>query len=110
MQRLHPHVCDATDAKGCADAAGAPCLGDGHVHANEHLARFVGEGRAGLGWRDPAAPTVEEFNAQLGLQLSYRLRKRRLRDVEALRRTPEVALLGDGEEVPQQAKLDSLDV
>ena len=51
---------------------------------------------------------MEELNSEPALQLPDRLRERRLRDVQALGRASEMPLLGHGQEVAQEPKLDSL--
>ena len=54
---------------------------------------------------DPASRTSQQLNPELGLELLDLLRQRRLRDVQALRRATEMALLGDCDEVAQVSQL-----
>ena len=53
----------------------------------------------GLGQADMAAGAVQQLHAELAFQRLDRLRQRRLRHVQPLRRPAEVQLFGDGEEV-----------
>ena len=50
----------------------------------------------------------EQLQAELGLELADALRQRWRRHVQAGRGAPEVALLGDGHEVPQAAQVDAV--
>jgi hypothetical protein len=49
---------------------------------------------------------VEELDAELPFELADLLAERRLCDLEALRRPPEVKLVGDGDEVPQAPQVE----
>src|SRR4030095_14629219 len=53
---------------------------------------------SGLGQVNPAAESIEESYAQLGLQLPYMLGKARLTRVEGLRGLSVTVCAGDGEE------------
>jgi hypothetical protein len=69
--------------------------------------RRLGEQRAaGGGQLDPSARAQEQWRAELVLELADLVAQRRLRDVQARGRAAEVELLGDGEEVAQQARLE----
>src|SRR5689334_12387165 len=96
------------DAEGSSGPAGPARLGDGDVHACEDLSRLLGERDPGLGRHDPAAPAPEELDPELSLELTNRLGQRRLGDVQALRGTPEVALLDHRQEVAKEPELDSV--
>src|SRR5206468_11461553 len=50
---------------------------------------------------DTAARTLEQRDLELPLELHDPLAERRLRHVETIRRSREVELLGDGDEVPK---------
>ena len=56
--------------------------------------------------RRVAARALEQRQAELGLELADALRQRWRRHVQPRRRPPEVALLGDGDEVAQAAQVD----
>nr|WP_228782432.1 hypothetical protein [Nocardia abscessus] len=56
-------------------------------------------GRAGLGRRDRAAATVEQWQAEFALQLTDLRAEPRLGQVQPGRRAGEVRLLGHGDEV-----------
>ncbi|MNT66301.1 hypothetical protein D3C72_2043590 [compost metagenome] len=57
---------------------------------------------AGIGQLDVPAGAGQEARADVLLQLADRIAERRLRDVQARRRTAEMALFGHGDEVAQQ--------
>ena len=61
---------------------------------------------AGRGQLDSARRANEQHEAELSLQLPNRTRKRRLRHVQTLRRSPDMKLLRHGDEVAQLPQLD----
>ena len=96
----------AADPERVAGAARAPRRADGELHVGQHPARLLGEDAPRLGeLHDPARP-LEQLHPQLRLELSNRLRERRLRDVEPLGRSPEVELVAHGQEVAEVPELD----
>lgn len=78
----------------------APCLVRDGVHRGEDAARPLQEPGTGGCEFDPAGRPGEKLYAEFRLQLFDLLRQRRLGDVQTFRGAPEVALLGDGDEVP----------
>jgi hypothetical protein len=62
-------------------------------------------GGSGLGELDRAPGPGEQRHAELPLQPADLLAQGRLRDVESLRRTPEVQLVGEHDERAQQARV-----
>jgi hypothetical protein len=60
----------------------------------------------GRGQLDVTARPLEQPRSQLALQLGYRLRQRRLRDVQALRGAAEVELLAQDGEVTELSELE----
>ena len=101
QQALDRQVRYARDPQRITGAPGPPSLGESHLEAGEHPPRLPREDRPGLRQRDDAARPLEQLDAELGLELADRLRERRLADVQALGRAPEVQLLADREEVAQ---------
>ena len=87
------------------DAGGAAAhLGDVRgrgLDVREDLGGALDQQASGVGQVDAAGGAVEEARVQLRLQLPDLLGEGRLGHVESLRGAAEVALLGDGEEVPQ---------
>ena len=73
------------------------------VDGRQDLTRPPQKHLAGRRELDPAGRAVQQCHAELGLQPSDLLRKRRLGDVQALGGAAEVALLGDGDEVAEMA-------
>ena len=59
------------------------------------------EPSAGRGQRDPARPSFEQFDAELGFERGDVVAQRRLRDIERLRRPRQHAGIGDGDEIPE---------
>src|SRR5207247_5131559 len=110
MQALHRKVKYGADAEGGIDPAGAARLGDGEVEPGQDPAGLFGERAPGVGRCDAAAAALEEIDAELVLEPSNCLGKRRLRYVQPLRGAAEVELLDHREEVAEQAKLNSIDV
>ena len=68
------------------------------------------EGLAGGRQLDPPARPIEEREAELGLEGLDLPAQRRLRDVRRARGAPEMALLGDGDEVAQVPELHRPDL
>jgi hypothetical protein len=81
---------------------GAPHTG--RPRPAEHAPGLVEHGGAGGRQRDRPFATVNQAQAELGLQLADLFADRRVRDVHALGRSAEVALFGDGDEVAKLAK------
>ena len=79
------------------------------LHLREHTPRPGGHGLTGLGGNDRPARPGEELGAQLGLEPPDLVRQGRLRDVELLGRTGEVAVPLDGLDVPQLAQFHGCD-
>ncbi len=69
------------------------------LHIGENLPRRVRERRARRG--DPQLPssTIEQFDTQITLESSDRLRQRRLRDEQCPRGLGDAAVIGHGDEV-----------
>jgi aryl-alcohol dehydrogenase-like predicted oxidoreductase len=78
------------------------------VAGAQHPLGLAEQQPAGVGRDRAVAPAVEEPDAELGLQALDGVAQRRLADVEAFGGTPEVALVGDREEVAQLASLRAL--
>src|SRR6266446_5928535 len=79
------------------------CL-DGCIETREYLAGAVEKVASDGGELDTAARTLEQRDLKLSLELHDPLAQRRLRHVETIRRSREVQLLGDGDEVPKVAQ------
>ena len=77
---------------------------DRDVELVEHRARVSQERLAGRGELDAAAGAVQQPASELILEPRDLLAQGRLGDVQASRRTAEVKLLGDGDEVTQLAQ------
>ena len=86
-----------------------PRGGDGHVELGQHGARVAQEGLARRGQLDAAARALEQRAAELGLERANLLAERRLGDVQPRGGTPEVQLLGDGDEIAKLAEFHDLD-
>jgi hypothetical protein len=101
LQRTRQHLVDGMRDKADGEPArasgahGADALG-GRVAVGEAGPQVIDDGEAGLGERGPAARAREEPGAEFAFQPVQRLRQRRLREAEVLRRTREAAGLGDG--------------
>ena len=67
-------------------------------------ARLLEKSLARLRQRDEMSRSVEEIDAQLALEVLNLMGQRGLRDVELLRGSPEVELIGDRNEVAQVPK------
>ncbi len=87
------------DAELLLDIALADVLLGEDVELSDHLPRVLQELRAVVGERDATTAAVENLNAYLALELLYRRRQRRLRDVELLRCFVHGARLGNSEYV-----------
>src|SRR2546427_11813462 len=74
---------------------------DSCIETREYLAGTVEKVGPDGGELDTAARTLEQRDLKLSLELHYPLAQRRLRHVETIRRSREVELLGDGDEVPK---------
>ena len=59
-----------------------------------------------IGELNPAAGALQQGHAQLGLEPADLLAERGLRDVQSLRGTPEVELLGNRDEVLDQPEIE----
>jgi hypothetical protein len=70
--------------------------------------RLVEKDGAGGGQRDASSSPMEKIDAQLELELPDLLAQRGLSEMQTLGRTPEVQLLGDGNEVAKSTKLHGL--
>jgi hypothetical protein len=66
---------------------------------------MVEEYPPGLGELDTSPVTGEELNADGALELLDLLGETRLSDVEPFRRSAEMELLGDGDEIPELTEL-----
>jgi len=86
-------------------AADLPGLRNGVFHRVENAPRQRQQGVAGGRALHSTAPTGEQGHAELGFQRLDLLAQRRLRDVQALRGSGEVALFGHGDEVAQMAQV-----
>jgi len=71
------------------------------IEAREYLAGGLEKVASDGGQLDPATRTLEQRDLKLALELHDPLAQRRLRHVETIRRSGEVQLLGDGDEVPE---------
>jgi len=81
-----------------------PCLaGGGHgvVGVLENAAHLLEEDAAGFRERDEVSRPVKEAHAELALEVLDLMGQRGLRDMELLRGSPEVKLVGDRNEVAQ---------
>jgi hypothetical protein len=58
-----------------------------------------------MGENHSARASLEECRADLALEVADLAAQRRLRDVQPLRRAPEVQLLGDRDEIPEMTQL-----
>ena len=67
----------------------------------KHGAGMLVEPPAGRGQRDPARPSFEQLDAEIGFEGGDVVAQRRLRDVERLRRPRQHAGVGDGDEIPE---------
>ena len=79
-------------------SAGRPRHVSGLVRARQQLARLGEKRLTGGGERGAPAVALKELDPQLRLERADLLADARLRQVEALGRTAEVELLGDGDE------------
>ena len=104
-QQLDGQVRQAGDSK-CRGAARPSSLGHRNLELRQHLARKLCEDRTRRRHRDNSARPLEETDAELRLELSDRLRERRLGDVQAFRRSAKVQLIAHREEVAEVANLD----
>jgi hypothetical protein len=89
----------------------AQCLGEARetLDGTQRGARLVQEPRPGGGEVDLAGRTFEQLHAEFGLELADPLRQGRRRHVQPGRRTAEVLLLGDGDEVGQPPQVHAAD-
>ncbi len=71
----------------------------------EDAPRPLGDRLAGVGSDDAPARALEELDAELVLEPAHLVRERRLGDVELLGGAGEVAMPGDGLDVPELAQL-----
>jgi hypothetical protein len=95
------------EAHGGGDAAGGEAGAlDGSLQRSERGRRLVEQRSAGGRQLDPSARADEQRRAERLLQLADLAAERRLRDVEACSGAPEVELVGDGQEVAKQARID----
>jgi hypothetical protein len=78
-------------------------LGNGFVELRQDGARIVEEAAAGVGQFDPAAIAPEERGAEFFLQILDLTAERRLREIQAQRRPPEVQFLSDRHEITELA-------
>jgi hypothetical protein len=63
-----------------------------------------------MGDRQPARMAVEQLDAEIGFQLLQRFRNRGLRDRQVLRGPRDGALLGDGDEILDLARVKAMRV
>ena len=96
------HVADAQPRR--SGVVGVARRVAGHLRLLEHAAGLRQQRPSRIGEQDAALRAVEQLHAELGLELADLLADGGLRDVQALRRAPEVQLLGDSDEVPQVAE------
>src|SRR5688500_10640065 len=85
-------------------ARGAARAGGGAIDIGQHGLGVGEEGAAGVGQADAARMAHEQLGVDLALQRLDLLAERRLLHVELLRRPRDVALAGDGDEVPEMAQ------
>jgi hypothetical protein len=97
---------NASDPQRCAHPTRPATLLDRTLESGEHLAGLVGEDAAGVSQRNGAARPIEKANTQFVLELEDRMRERRLRELEPLRRPPEMQLLADSKEVAEMTEID----
>jgi hypothetical protein len=70
----------------------------------ENRPRFGKESLAGRGQRHAARQAPEQLDLELGFERTDLLAKRRLLDAEAFRRTGDMTLVGDRDEVTEMAQ------
>lgn len=106
QQAFDRQVWDAADAKARHLLAGALRLRDCEFEGGEDLERLLQKHAAGVGRCHDPARAMEKLHAEVVFELTDRLRKRRLGDVQALGGLAEMKLLADRDEIPQVTKLD----
>jgi len=90
----------ASDLSACRAFGGAL----GTCRLREREARFGEKGAPRRGERHTARDALEQRRADLALEVADLTGKRRLCDMEPRRRSAEVELFGDGDEVPEMAE------
>ena len=105
-QRVGERVADEeADGQRRSPAGGALQAPAGGVGRGEQRPRLLEQLLAGRSQRDAPGRAGEQVRAELLLELADLPAEHRLRDVEALRRAPEVQLFGDRDEVAQLAQV-----
>jgi NAD(P)-dependent dehydrogenase (short-subunit alcohol dehydrogenase family) len=99
--RGHPWFCGDHEAPAGKARTLRPAY-SGIESAQDH-GRFLDQGLAGLGQRQPVLGAVEQGDTEPALQLTYGPGQRRLSDAEALGRACDVQVLSDSAEVAQFA-------
>jgi hypothetical protein len=81
-------------------------VGDRTIDLSQRTTRTLEQQRSRRGQLDTTRRTHEQHEPQLTLELTNRPRQRRLRHMQARRRTPEMQLLRHRDEIPKLPQLD----
>jgi hypothetical protein len=109
-EKLFRHHGDPEDRRAQAEDALLPPLGEERARHRpigelDRLTRMFQEDAPGLRELDSSAIPSQELDTDGALELQDLLRETRLGDMEAFRRSPEVKLFGDRDEVPELTEI-----